>query len=52
MTLAGSAVIAQSGKSAEELYQSALVMKEGCGEVEAAIRLFARILMEHRKDSP
>jgi len=49
MTLAG-AVIAQSQKSAEELYQSALVMKEGRGDLEAAIKLFARILSEYPRD--
>jgi Tol biopolymer transport system component len=50
MALVGSSVVAQSQKSAEELYQSALVMKEGRGDLEGAIKLFAKILADFPKE--
>jgi len=50
MGLAGTAIVAQSQKSAEELYQSALVMKEGRGDLEGAIKLFAKILADFPKE--
>jgi outer membrane protein assembly factor BamD (BamD/ComL family) len=47
---AGSNVLAQGQKSAEELYQTAIIMKEGRGDLEGAIKLFSRILSKYPKD--
>lgn len=49
-SLGGARAVGQGQKSAEELYQTALVMKEGRGDLEGAVKLFARILSEYPKD--
>jgi Tol biopolymer transport system component len=46
----GGFLAAQGQKSAEELYQSALLVKQGEGDLEKAIKLFQKILADFPKD--
>ena len=47
---AGAVISAQSQKSAEDLYQAALVLKEGRGDLEEAIKIFVKILADFPKE--